>query len=82
MKNFIAPSAAVTPSADCIFVILNVYLGFGTVFSKSISVQPSVKNVRTPYSSAIGAKAGGLLEDIQQKCTSILSTVISFSTQP
>jgi len=46
------------PSADWMLVMRNTYFGSGSATSKTKSVQPSVKIVSTPSSSATGASAG------------------------
>ncbi len=55
-----AATAQVTPSADWMLVMRNVYFGFGTALSQRKSVQPSTKIVSRPSSSATGPSAGVL----------------------
>src|SRR5947209_3415541 len=68
------PTAAVIPSADWMLVMRKQYLGLGTALSNRKSVQPSVKIVSTPSSSATGPSAGVLALDMMPVNMSILAS--------
>src|SRR5574337_1536795 len=66
-------TAAVTPSADWMFVIRKMWWGLGTALSKRKSVQPSTTMVRRFSSSATGPRAGVLPLEMTPVMSSIFS---------